>query len=74
VSTLLTKLPPLDFAQVLGLLSFALGILCFYPKDDRRLKITMIVMNINHALHFALLGALTACLGVCLRFYERGFL
>lgn len=49
-----------NFAQAVGLVSFALGILCFYQQDDRKLKIMMVVMNLNHALHFALLGATTA--------------
>ena len=52
--------PEFNFAQAVGLVSFALGIVCFYQKDDRKLKIVMVVMNLNHALHFALLGATTA--------------
>ncbi len=60
------------FAQSLGLLSFALGILCFYQKDDRRLKIIMVVMNINHAIHFALLGASTAVVSAVLSAFRTG--
>lgn len=53
-------IPEFNFAQAVGLVSFALGILCFYQKDDRKLKIVMVAMNLNHTLHFALLGATTA--------------
>lgn len=53
-------IPEFNFAQAVGLLSFILGIVCFYQKDDRKLKIVMVAMNVNHALHFALLGATTA--------------
>lgn len=49
-------------AQFFGLLSFCLGILCFYQRDDRRLKIVMFAMQINNCLHFGLLGAQTAAL------------
>lgn len=52
--------PEWDLAQAVGIVSFALGILCFYQHNDKRLKIMMVVMNLNHALHFALLGAMTA--------------
>lgn len=50
-------------AQALGLLSYLLGVLCFYQKDDRKLKIIMVVMNINNAIHFTLLGAPSAAVG-----------
>ena len=49
-------------AQGFGLLSFVLALVCFYQKDDRRLKIMMVVMNLNHALHFYLLNAITSSL------------
>lgn len=52
--------PELDLAQAVGFVSFALGIACFYQRDDLRLKRIMVAMNLNHALHFALLGANTA--------------
>ena len=55
-------LPPFDFAQAVGMLSLLLGVLCFYQKDDHKFKIVMIVMFCNQVLHFALLGATTACL------------
>ena len=59
-------MPEFNLAQAFGLLSFVLGILCFYQKNDQRLRIMMVVMNLNHALHFALLGAFTACLSALL--------
>ncbi len=43
--------------QALGFLSFGLGISTFYQKDDRQLKISMLAFNINHLLHFLLLGS-----------------
>lgn len=54
------------------MLSFALGILCFYQRDDQHLRIMMVVMNLNHALHFALLGAVTACLSALLSVVRTG--
>lgn len=49
-------------AQFFGLLSYCLGIYCFYQRDDRRLKIIMFTMQANNCIHFALLGAKTALL------------
>nr|WP_232367633.1 YgjV family protein [Alteromonas pelagimontana] len=54
------------------MLSFALGILCFYQHDDRRLKIVMVIMNLNHTLHFALLGSVTAALSALLSVARTG--
>ena len=54
------------------MLSFVLGILSFYQKDDQHLRIMMVVMNLNHALHFALLGATTACLSALLSVVRTG--
>jgi hypothetical protein len=62
----LFSLPEFDLAQAVGMLSFFLGILCFYQKDDTRLKITMVIMCISHAVHFAMMGAMAACLGASL--------
>lgn len=47
-------------AQAVGLFSVALSLLCFFQKDDLRLKSIMLVFNINHAVHFFLLGASTS--------------
>lgn len=43
--------------QALGFLSFGLGISTFYQKNDRQLKTLMFVFNINHLLHYLLLGS-----------------
>ena len=50
------------FAQTLGFVSYFLAMLCFAQKDDRRFKVMMVIMNLNHSLHFYLLNALTASL------------
>lgn len=63
---LLDHLPPFNFVQALGMLSFALGVACFYQKDDVKLKILMIVMCVINTIHFAMLGAITASLGAAL--------
>lgn len=65
-------MPEFNVAQGFGLLSFVLGILCFYQKDDQRLRMMMVVMNLNHALHFALLGAFTSCLSALLSLVRTG--
>lgn len=46
--------------QFFGLLSFVLGIACFYQRDDRRLKIIMFALQLNNCVHFALMGVPTA--------------
>ena len=56
----------------MGLLSFVLGILCFYQKDDRHLKLMMVVMNLNHAFHFFLLNAITAAVSALLAVLRTG--
>lgn len=66
------NLPEIDFAQAVGLLSFVLGILCFYQKDDRHLKLMMVVMNLNHAFHFFLLNAITAAVSALLAVLRTG--
>ncbi len=53
-------MPELDIAQALGFLSFGLGIMCFFQKNDLSLKIIMLTMNLNMVVHFALLDAWTA--------------
>jgi len=60
------------FAQLLGFVSYGLGVFCFYQKDDKRLKISMLVMNLNNTLHFALLGAVTASIGSILSVFRTG--
>ena len=56
----------LFFAQVLGFVGFALGIACFYQKNDKRLKLMMVLMSLNNTVHFALLGAPTASFGAAI--------
>lgn len=58
----------LSFAQWLGFLSFALGISTFYQKDDRKLKIVMVVFQLNNILHFYLLGSNISALSTLLSF------
>lgn len=57
-----------NFAQAVGLFSFFLGVLCFYQKDDKKLKLVMLTLNLNHAFHFWLLNAHTAAFGALLSF------
>ncbi|MGR5177140.1 YgjV family protein [Vibrio parahaemolyticus] len=52
--------------QLLGILSFGLGISTFYQKNDRQLKILMLIFNINHLLHYLLLGSLSSALAAAL--------
>lgn len=56
----------LNLAQVVGYVSFILGISTFYQKDDRKLKIIMVVFNLNHMLHYLLLGSIVSALSALL--------
>ncbi|WP_040522489.1 YgjV family protein [Aliiglaciecola lipolytica] len=58
--------PEFNLVQGIGMLSFVLGIVCFYQQNDRKLKVMLLLLNFNHAIHFALLGAETACLSAVL--------
>ncbi|WP_153448853.1 YgjV family protein [Vibrio algicola] len=58
----------LPFAQWLGFLSFALGISTFYQKDDRKLKLVMLVFQLNNVLHFYLLGSDISAISTLLSF------
>ena len=49
-------------AQILGILSFLLGVYAYYQKDDTKLKIYITLMFIAHGAHFYLLGAQVAAL------------
>ncbi|SHE46950.1 YgjV family protein [Vibrio gazogenes] len=53
-------------AQALGLVSFALGLSTFYQKNDRRLKILMLIFNLNHCIHYLLLGSTVSALSTML--------
>ncbi|HIF9224139.1 TPA: YgjV family protein [Photobacterium damselae] len=48
---------PFSTAQAFGFFSFILGLSTFYQKDDCRLKIVMLILNINHLIHYLLLGS-----------------
>lgn len=58
-------LESLNFAQYLGLLSFSLGMICFWQKQDVRLKLMMALMLAVHSIHFLLLEAHVSAL-MCL--------
>lgn len=53
-------------AQAVGFISFALGIFAFYQRDDKKLKVVMLIFNINHLLHFLLLGSIISALSALL--------
>jgi hypothetical protein len=56
-----------DFvAQLFGLVSLGLGLSTFYQKDDRKLKVIMLLLNVNHLVHFLLLGSLLSAAGAAL--------
>ncbi len=59
-------------AQLVGLLSFALGIYCFYQRSDQRLRTVMLVMQINNCIHFGLLGAATSVFSSMLSVVRTG--
>lgn len=56
----------LPLAQWLGLLSFVLGVIVFYQKNDRNLKVLMLVFNLNHMLHFLLMGSMVSAMSALL--------
>lgn len=60
-------------AQGLGLLSFVLSIATFTQKDDRLLKITMLVLNVNHTLHYLFLGSIVSALSSLLNSGRTAF-
>lgn len=47
-------------AQLAGYLAFAFGVLSFSQKNDRRLKGVVALQAASYAIHFALLGSVTA--------------
>ncbi len=59
-------------AQALGFVSFALGVSTFYQKDDRKLKVIMLIFNLNHLLHYLLLGSMTSALSAALSALRTG--
>ncbi|MFC0323570.1 YgjV family protein [Gallibacterium melopsittaci] len=59
----------LTLPQLLGMLAFILGVLSFYQRNDKKLKIVMLIQNITYMTHFLLLGsnvsALSSLLSAC---------
>ncbi|MCE0494763.1 YgjV family protein [Vibrio salinus] len=53
-------------AQFVGFISFGLGLSVFYQKNDKRLKILMLIFNLTHLLHFLLLGSMVSALSALL--------
>jgi len=51
---------PLSAAQISGYFAFALGILAFLQKDDRRLRALVGLQAFSYAVHFVLLGSIAA--------------
>jgi len=49
-----------SIAQLCGYLAFALGLVCFWQKDDRRFRWLMAAQSLTYALHFLLLGRPTS--------------
>ncbi len=43
-------------AQLVGYLAFVLGVVTFAQKDDRRLKLLLVVQSATYVVHFWLLG------------------
>ncbi|TCJ98876.1 inner membrane protein [Volucribacter psittacicida] len=62
----------LPLAQWLGIVAFLLGILVFWQRNDRKLKIYMVLLGIIYTLHFFLLdaqiSALTSFISSCRTF------
>jgi hypothetical protein len=50
----------ISVAQSVGYVAFVLGVVAFLQRDDRRLKGAVAVQALTYALHFALLGSVTA--------------
>ena len=59
-------------AQALGFLSFALGMIGFYQKDDKKLKIIMTIFSLNHMIHYLLLGSILSALSALLAALRNG--
>ena len=58
--------------QILGFLSFALGMYAFYQKDDKKLKVLMFLFGISHTIHFMFLGSLVSTLSAALSTVRTG--
>ncbi|MFK7839618.1 MAG: YgjV family protein [Bdellovibrionales bacterium] len=53
---------PLSYIQIVGYIGMALGIFVFLQRDDRRLKLSMVVMTAVMVIHFVLLGRYVAAI------------
>lgn len=53
-------------AQGFGFISLALGLSTFYQTDDKKMKIVMIILQVNHLVHFLLLGSIVSALSALL--------
>lgn len=60
------------FGQFLGFVSLGLGISTFYQQDDRKLKVLMLIFNLNHLLHYVLLGSMMSALAAALSALRTG--
>ncbi|MCM2680728.1 YgjV family protein [Echinimonas agarilytica] len=60
----------LSLAQSVGLISFALGIATFFQRRTRRLKVMMLVFNLNHLIHFLLMGAPVSAFGALISVFR----
>ncbi|OBW92646.1 permease [Gallibacterium genomosp. 3] len=58
-----------NLPQFLGIVAFILGVLSFYQRNDKKLKIVMLIQNLTYMTHFLLLGsqvsALSSLLSAC---------
>ncbi|OBT13995.1 permease [Vibrio sp. UCD-FRSSP16_10] len=54
------------WGQIVGFISFAIGIAAFYQKDDKKLKIIMVIFNINHLFHYLLIGSVMSAVSTLL--------
>lgn len=52
-----------NFAQMVGLLGFAIGVTGFFHKNDRNLRLQMALFGWIMTVHFLMLGAVTAAIG-----------
>jgi hypothetical protein len=59
-------------AQLLGFVSLALGVSTFYQKNDKKLKVIMFIFNVNHLLHFILLGSAVSAISAGLSALRTG--
>ncbi|WP_440904469.1 YgjV family protein [Catenovulum sp. SX2] len=56
--------------QLFGIISFILGVVCFSQKDDKKFKIIMLILNLNHTLHFLLMNAMSSALASALSVFR----